>query len=83
MTDELIDAVVQVLAAWDWAERPAGVVTMPSRTRPRPDHAASASGSRRSAGCRYLGSLGYASPTGPGRASHNSAQRLRRALARR
>ncbi len=32
---ELFDAVLAVLAAWDWAERPAGVVTLPSRSRPR------------------------------------------------
>src|SRR5258707_3607378 len=33
--DDLLGAVVKVLAAWDWEERPAGVVTLPSRTRPR------------------------------------------------
>ncbi|HTS98028.1 MAG TPA: DEAD/DEAH box helicase [Streptosporangiaceae bacterium] len=33
--DDLIAAVVKVLAAWDWAQRPAGVVALPSRTRPR------------------------------------------------
>lgn len=27
-------AVVEVLAAWDWAQRPVGVVAMPSRGRP-------------------------------------------------
>ena len=32
--DDLVAAVVKVLAAWDWAQRPAGVVTLPSRTRP-------------------------------------------------
>src|SRR5215831_11962961 len=33
--DDLVAAVVRVLAAWDWAQRPAGVVTLPSRSRPR------------------------------------------------
>ena len=32
---DLVDAVVKVLAAWDWEDRPAAVVTLPSRTRPR------------------------------------------------
>jgi ATP-dependent DNA helicase RecQ len=32
--DDFVAAVVKVLAAWDWAQRPAGVVTLPSRTRP-------------------------------------------------
>ena len=33
--DDIIDAVVKVLAAWDWAARPVGVVALPSRTRPQ------------------------------------------------
>ena len=33
--DDLVAAVVKVLASWDWAQRPAGVITLPSRTRPR------------------------------------------------
>ncbi|MQA93656.1 MAG: RecQ family ATP-dependent DNA helicase [Streptosporangiales bacterium] len=33
--DEVVDAAVRVLAAWDWAERPVGVIALPSRTRPR------------------------------------------------
>src|SRR6202044_2285087 len=32
---DLVAALVQVLAAWDWEQRPAGVVTLPSRTRPQ------------------------------------------------
>jgi ATP-dependent DNA helicase RecQ len=32
---EMVDAVVKVLATWDWEHRPAGVVTVPSRSRPR------------------------------------------------
>lgn len=31
---EVLRAVVQVLAGWDWAARPVGVVAMPSRRRP-------------------------------------------------
>jgi ATP-dependent DNA helicase RecQ len=31
---EVLRAVVQVLAGWGWAERPVGVVAMPSRRRP-------------------------------------------------
>ncbi len=34
VTGQLTDAVVKVLAAWDWAQRPVSVVTMPSRSRP-------------------------------------------------
>src|SRR5260370_4791348 len=34
--DDLFAAVVTVLAAWDWAARPAAVVSVPSRTCPRP-----------------------------------------------
>ena len=33
--DDLVAALVQVLAAWDWEQRPDGVVTLPSRTRPQ------------------------------------------------
>ena len=32
--DDMLAAVVKVLAAWDWAQRPAAVVAIPSRTRP-------------------------------------------------
>jgi ATP-dependent DNA helicase RecQ len=32
---ELVQACVSVLAGWDWAERPVGVVAMPSRSRGR------------------------------------------------
>jgi ATP-dependent DNA helicase RecQ len=32
---DLVDAVVKVLAAWDWDDRPTAVVTLPSRTRPQ------------------------------------------------
>jgi ATP-dependent DNA helicase RecQ len=76
VTDQLTDAMIQVLAAWDWSERPAGVVTLPSRTRPV---LITTLGRRVAEVGRlpYLGSLGYASPDGPGPRRHNSAQRLR------
>ena len=76
VTDQLIDAVVTVLAAWDWSQRPAGVVTLPSRTRPA---LITSLGQRIAQVGRLpcLGSLGYASPDGPGPHRHNSAQRLR------
>jgi ATP-dependent DNA helicase RecQ len=72
---QLTDAIVKVLAAWGWAERPAAVVTLPSRTRPT---LISSLGQRVAAIGRlaYLGSLGYATPDGPGPRRHNSAQRL-------
>jgi ATP-dependent DNA helicase RecQ len=33
--DDIFDACVAVLAAWDWRQRPVGVVTVGSRRRPR------------------------------------------------
>ena len=76
VTDQLMEAVVKVLAAWDWNQRPAGVLTLPSRTRPV---LITSLGQRIAQVGRlpYLGSLGYASPDGPGPRRHNSAQRLR------
>jgi ATP-dependent DNA helicase RecQ len=75
VTPQLVDAVVKVLAAWDWAQRPAAVVTMPSRTRPA---LLGSLGERLAAIGRlnYLGALEYATPEGPGPRRHNSAQRL-------
>jgi ATP-dependent DNA helicase RecQ len=74
LPDDLFDAVVQVLTGWDWAQRPAAVVTMPSRTRPT---MIGDLGQRIAAAGRlgYLGSLGYEGEGPPGR-QHNSAQRL-------
>jgi ATP-dependent DNA helicase RecQ len=75
VSPQLTDAVVQVLAAWNWSARPAYVVSMPSRSRPE---LVSSLGQRIAAIGRlsYLGSLGYATPDGPGPRRHNSAQRL-------
>ncbi len=71
----VVDAVIKVLAAWDWAARPAGVLTLPSRTRP----ALIASLGQQIAGLGrlpYLGALTYPGGAGPGPRRHNSAQRL-------
>jgi ATP-dependent DNA helicase RecQ len=75
VTAQLTDAVVKVLAAWDWVQRPVSVVTMPSRSRPV---LIGSLGERIAAIGRlaYLGALGYATPDGPGPRRHNSAQRL-------
>jgi len=72
---EVVDAVIKVLAAWDWEERPVGVVTLPSRSRPL---LIASLGERISSIGRlpYLGSLAYATGGGPGPRRHNSAQRL-------
>jgi len=75
VTGQLVDAMVKVLAAWDWAKRPAGVLTLPSRTRPR----LITSLGQQIAGLGrlpYLGALRYADGAGPGPRRHNSAQRL-------
>jgi ATP-dependent DNA helicase RecQ len=76
--DDLVAAVVQVLAAWDWDQRPAGVVTLPSRTRPQ---LVESLGLRIAEIGRipHIGGLGYAAGAQPSRSAghqHNSAQRL-------
>jgi ATP-dependent DNA helicase RecQ len=72
--DEVFDAVVKVLAAWDWAERPVGVVGVGSRTRPKlvDDLAQRIAGIGR---LPYLGEIAVQGP--PVARQHNSAQRLR------
>jgi ATP-dependent DNA helicase RecQ len=75
VTDQLANATVAVLANWNWKQRPAAVVAMPSRTRPE----LITSVAQRIAAIgrlTYLGSLGYATDDGPGPRRHNSAQRL-------
>lgn len=74
--DDLLAAVVAVLAAWDWSARPAAVVSVPSRSCPR---LVSGLGERIAAIGRIpcLGSLAYAGDTSTPR-QFNSAQRLRR-----
>jgi ATP-dependent DNA helicase RecQ len=56
---ELLDGVVQVLAAWDWQSRPAGVVSLPSRSRPQLI-ASLAARIAEIGRMPYLGALGYA-----------------------
>jgi len=71
--DDVFAAVVQVLAAWDWAQRPVAVVSMPSGRRPQliRSLADRIAGTGR---LRYLGELGYRAGS-PGR-QYNSAQRV-------
>jgi ATP-dependent DNA helicase RecQ len=73
--DDLIAAIVTVLAAWDWAARPVAVISVPSASRPR---LVAGLGEKIAAIGRlpYLGSLDYASDTSTPR-QFNSAQRLR------
>jgi ATP-dependent DNA helicase RecQ len=80
-SQELCDGLIKVLAAWDWEERPAGVVTLPSTTRPL---LIESLGQRIAEIGRlpYLGSVAYGNDgagglAGPGARRHNSAQRLR------
>ncbi|KAB8186311.1 DEAD/DEAH box helicase [Nonomuraea phyllanthi] len=74
MADDMFAAVVQVLSAWDWRERPVAVVNVPSATRPALVRAFAerlASVGR----LTYLGELGYRAGT-PGQ-QFNSAKRVR------
>ncbi|MFI0370954.1 RecQ family ATP-dependent DNA helicase [Actinomadura sp. 1N219] len=71
---DLLDAVVKVLAAWNWPARPTGVVTIGSRSRPR----LVTTFGRSIAEIGRLPYLGELTPTGdPVPRRHNSAQRLR------
>ena len=75
VSEDLTRALVTVLAAWDWEDRPSAVATLPSRTRPLLIESLG----QRIAGIGrlpYLGALAYADG-GPGPRRHNSAQRLR------
>jgi ATP-dependent DNA helicase RecQ len=76
--DDLVAAVVKVLAAWDWEQRPVGVVTLPSRTRPQLIESLGR-GIAEIGRIPYLGGLRYAAGAPPSRTAgrqHNSAQRL-------
>ncbi|HKD89107.1 MAG TPA: DEAD/DEAH box helicase [Streptosporangiaceae bacterium] len=77
---DVIAAVIKVLAAWSWDERPACVVSLPSRTRPTLIGSL-ASRVAEIGQLPYLGPMAYAT-TGPAASAadgrqHNSAQRLR------
>jgi ATP-dependent DNA helicase RecQ len=76
--DELVAAVVKVLAGWQWAQRPAGVAALPSRTRPRLVGSLAARIAQIGR-IPHLGGLGYqpgARPLRPPGRQVNSAQRL-------
>ena len=73
--DDMIAAVVKVLAAWDWTHRPAAVMSMPSGTRPLLIGSL-ASQIAQIGQMPYLGALDAAETARPAR-QHNSAQRLR------
>ncbi len=73
--DDVLAAVVTVLTTWNWEQRPAAVVALPSRTRP---HLIASLASRlaRIGRIPHLGTLDFAGKASPAR-QHNSAQRLR------
>ena len=76
LADDLLAALVQVLAAWDWPQRPSAVVAVPSRSRPQ----LVASTAARLAEVGRLEHLGDLDTTGArsgAGAGSNSAQRLR------
>ncbi|WP_049565630.1 RecQ family ATP-dependent DNA helicase [Nonomuraea sp. SBT364] len=73
MADDMFAAVIKVLSAWEWRERPVAVVSLPSASRPllvRGFAERLAQVGRLS----YLGELGYRS--GPPGQQFNSAKRV-------
>jgi ATP-dependent DNA helicase RecQ len=77
--EDVFKAVVQVLASWDWAQRPSAVVSMGSLSRPQLVNGL-AERLARLGRMDYLGVLGRASDTGGGGHRANSAQRLQQVL---
>ncbi|MEU6730009.1 RecQ family ATP-dependent DNA helicase [Nonomuraea wenchangensis] len=71
--DDLVRAVVQVLAAWDWRERPVAVVSLPSASRPQLVRSF-AERLAQIGRLTYLGELGYRAGS-PGQ-QFNSAKRV-------
>ncbi|MEL5990523.1 RecQ family ATP-dependent DNA helicase [Microbacterium phosphatis] len=71
----LLDACVRVLADWGWAERPAAVVAVPSRSHPKLV-ASLAQGIGRIGRLPYLGELGADPAAAAGRPGGNSAFRV-------
>ncbi len=74
-TADLVRAVVPVLAGWDWAQRPVGVVAMPSRRHPALV-ASLAEGIAEVGRLPYLGALSLAHGGPTGEPGGNSAFRL-------
>jgi ATP-dependent DNA helicase RecQ len=70
--DDIVDGCVAVLAAWNWAQRPVGVVTIGSRRRPR----LVASLGERLAAVGRLPLLGTIGSDADSARKSNSAQRL-------
>jgi len=76
LPDDVLRAVVAVLAGWGWEQRPVGVVALPSRTRPR--LVASLAARVADVGrLPLLGTLERVHDEPPGAGLSNSAQRLR------
>ncbi len=73
--DALLTACVAVLKDWDWAQRPVGVVAMPSRSRPELV-ASVARGLARIGRLRHLGTLDLVDGGPTGDRGGNSAFRL-------
>jgi ATP-dependent DNA helicase RecQ len=90
--DDLLAAVIEVLSGWEWEQRPAGVITMPSHSHPKLveslGHRIAETGR-----LQFLGAMAYAIASEPpewpissqdvsgdpaaAARQHNSAQRLR------
>ena len=73
--DDLLDACVQVLAGWGWAQRPTAVVAMPSQRRPLLV-ASVAEGIARIGRLPYVGALSTVDGGPRGEPGGNSAFRL-------
>ncbi|WP_030920220.1 RecQ family ATP-dependent DNA helicase [Streptosporangium amethystogenes] len=71
--DDVFAAMVKVLSSWEWAQRPVGVVAVPSGSRPQLVRSL-AERLAQVGRLSYLGDLGYRSGS-PGR-QFNSAQRV-------
>ena len=71
----MLAACVRVLADWDWAERPAAVVSVPSRRHPQLVRSV-AEGLASAGRLPYLGELAMANGGSSGEAGGNSAYRL-------
>ncbi|MGS2641996.1 RecQ family ATP-dependent DNA helicase [Streptosporangium sp. LJ11] len=71
--DDVFAAVIKVLSSWEWAQRPVGVVAVPSGSRPQLVRSL-AERLAQVGRLSYLGDLGYRS--GPPGRQFNSAQRV-------